>query len=156
MLPWKFQFPFQNSTSQSPFSNMNTDQFTSYFESMMKQFSPEQMASVLQQNHTPPNSHSASDSGLQEQIFETHEDVYVRMHIKKREWLEQMRLHYTSNQLIVSHAPEHDDEWTWTLPAIVRRKGAKATLKEDVLEIRIPKSIDYQWTEIELPPIEEI
>lgn len=90
---------------------------------------------------------------LNSTAFETHDFVYVRIPIKKEEWIKQLRIYYTSNQLIVEHIPLLEDKHTITLPAIVKKKGATATFKDSMLEVKIPKNVDLQFSQIDVTEI---
>ena len=92
-----------------------------------------------------PSQGQESVGALNSSAFETHDFVYVRIPIKNAEWVKQLRIYHTSNQLIVEHIPQLDDKHTITLPAIVKRKGAAANFKDGTLEVRIPKNIDMQF-----------
>ncbi len=90
---------------------------------------------------------------LNSTAFETHDFVYVRIPIKREEWVKQLRIFHTSNQLIVEHFPHHDDKHTIILPAIVKKKGATATFKDNMLEVKIPKNVDMQFSQIDVTEI---
>jgi len=111
---------------------------------------PAEMFQGFQSSVSPPI--STSDR-LQSTAFETHNYVYVRIPIKQEEWVKKLRIYHTSNQLIIEHIPHHDDKHTITLPAIVKKKGATATFKDGVLEVKIPKNIDLQYSQIDVTEI---
>ena len=111
---------------------------------------PAEMFQGFQSSVSPPI--STSDR-LQSTAFETHNYVYVRIPIKQEEWVKKLRIYHTSNQLIIEHIPHHEDKHTITLPAIVKKKGATATFKDGVLEVKIPKNIDLQYSQIDVTEI---
>lgn len=90
---------------------------------------------------------------LSSSAFETHDYVYVRIPIKDEEWIKKLRLYHTTNQLIVEHIPQQEDKHTITLPAIVKKKGASANYKDGILEVKIPKNIDMQFSQIDVMEI---
>lgn len=97
---------------------------------------------------------AASSAGmLSSSAFETHDYVYVRIPIKDEEWIKKLRLYHTTNQLIVEHIPQQEDKHTITLPAIVKKKGASANYKDGILEVKIPKNIDMQFSQIDVMEI---
>lgn len=99
-------------------------------------------------------SQTPSPSGaLNSTAFETHDFVFVRIPIKDEGWVKQLRIYHTSNQLIVEHIPLIDDKHTITLPAIVKKKGATANFKDGTLEVKIPKNIDMQFSQIDVTEI---
>lgn len=96
---------------------------------------------------------SGSTGSLNSTAFETHDHVFIRIPLKQEEWLKKLRLYHTSNQLILEHVPEHEDKHVITLPAIVRKKGAAANFKDGILEVKIPKNIDMQFSQIDVTEI---
>lgn len=111
---------------------------------------PEEIFQGFQSSVSSPVSNS---DRLNSAAFETHNYVYVRISIKQEEWIKKLRIYHTSNQLIVEHIPHHEDKHTITLPAIVKKKGASATFKDGVLEVKIPKNIDLQYSQIDVTEI---
>ena len=102
----------------------------------------------------PGTSQTQSPAGtLNSTAFETHDFVYVRIPIRDDSWLKQLRIYHTSNQLIVENIPQINDKHTITLPAIVRKKGASANFKDGTLEVKIPKNIDMQFSQIDVTEI---
>lgn len=94
-----------------------------------------------------------NDARLPISVFETHHDVFVMIPIKDPDWLKEMKLFYTSNQLIIEHIPQYRNKQIVTLPSIVKKKGATAHLKDEILEVKIPKNIDMQYSEIDIKEI---
>ena len=115
---------------------MNPQEIMNSFQSPLGQRSPSPSTGIL--NST---------------AFETHDFVFVRIPIKKEEWIKQLQIYHTSNQLIVEHIPDHEDKHTVTLPAIVKKKGAVANYKDGMLEVRIPKNVDMQFSQIDVTEI---
>ncbi|WP_260871548.1 Hsp20/alpha crystallin family protein [Bacillus sp. X1(2014)] len=111
---------------------------------------PAEMFQGFQSSVSPP---LTTSDRLHSTAFETHNFVYVRISIKQEEWVKQLRIYHTSNQLIIEHIPHHEDKHTITLPAIVKKKGATATFKDGVLEVKIPKNIDLQYSQIDVTEI---
>ncbi|KIY20914.1 MULTISPECIES: Hsp20/alpha crystallin family protein [Mesobacillus] len=154
MFPWNM-FPFDKN-SQRKFLEMKPEEIENYVQQMMGKmlqpdikgmFKPEDWLKGMQQQSTPP-SDTPTDQ-LNVDIFETHDFVYVRIPLKS-DWLNKMKLFYTTNQVIIEHIPELDDKHTVVLPATVKRKGASATHRDGVVELRLPKSVDLQFSEIDI------
>lgn len=72
----------------------------------------------------------------------------MRIEIQKREWLKQLKMYHTTNQLILEHIPKDSDQTLITLPTLVNKKGAKADYQDAILEIQLYKLIDRQLSEI--------
>lgn len=154
MFPWNM-FPFDKN-SQRKFLEMKPEEIENYVQQMMGKmlqpdikgmFKPEDWLKGMQQQSTTP-SDTPTDQ-LNADIFETHDFVYVRIPLKS-DWLNKMKLFYTTNQVIIEHIPEFDDKHTVVLPATVKRKGASATHRDGVVELRLPKSVDLQFSEIDI------
>lgn len=163
LFPWNL-FPFHNNNIQKIISEMKPEEIDQYVKDLMKKAfqdnfngmgNPENLFkgfSPINNPNSNENDHHSS-SKIQSSVFETHDYVYARIPIKNEEWLQQLRLFHTSNQLIIEHIPELDDRHTITLPAIVKRKGSTAQFKEGVLEVKIPKNVDMQYSEIDVKEI---
>lgn len=137
---------------------INQNEIEKFVKEMMNQMMPSQMQDILHsqdwtkqkmKREEPPSSQN-SNHPLSYSVFETHHHIYIRILIKDEAWLSQMKLFHTSNQLIVEHIPNDEDKLTIILPAIVRKKGTTANYKDGVLEIKLLKNIDMQFSEIEV------
>lgn len=157
MFPWNI-FPFDKNIKDK-MTKMKPEEINNYVQDVLGKLmpgnmkagiNPAEMFQGFQSSVSPPI--STSDR-LQSTAFETHNYVYVRIPIKQEEWVKKLRIYHTSNQLIIEHIPHHDDKHTITLPAIVKKKGATATFKDGVLEVKIPKNIDLQYSQIDVTEI---
>lgn len=149
MFPWN-QFPF-NKEMKAKFEKLNQKEVNEYVQGMLGkvfpndlQYSNEQKQEETQ--HTTEN--SQSQSKLKFRVLETHKYVFVRIEIQKREWLKQLKMYHTTNQLILEHIPKDSDQTLITLPTLVNKKGAKADYQDAILEIQLYKLIDRQLSEI--------
>jgi HSP20 family molecular chaperone IbpA len=165
MFPWSL-FPF-NKGMKEQMNQMNPKEIDSYVQEMMKKMFPGGWSSMMnpaesmkgnqpfihpmseETNQKGPQP-SASSHSVPVNIFETFEDVYIRMKIPDEEWMKQMKIFHTSNQAIIENIPEPGDRQVLTLPSLVKKKGAVAQFREGILELKIPKSIDMQYTEIDV------
>lgn len=157
MFPWNI-FPFNKDVKES-LQKMKPGEIDKYVqdiigkalpENMRGMMNPQEMFNAFQPSATQQPSATGS---LNSSTFETHDYVFVRIPIKDVEWLKKLRLYHTSNQLILEHIPDDDDKHTITLPAIVKKKGAAANYKDGILEVRIPKNIDMQFSQIDVTEI---
>ena len=124
-------------TSLPNMMNLNQDEF-------MKGFHPFQDINGTSRNQSKK---------LQFSIFETHDDIFVRIVIESEEWLKALKLTHTSNLLIIEHIPEHEDSQKIPLPTLVKKKGTTAQYKDGMLEVKIPKNIDLQYSEVDITEI---
>lgn len=110
-------------------------------------FNPDE-ASNQMKNDSSNSVQSSKD--LNAEMFETHDFIFVRVPLKDEAQLKQMKLFYTSNQVIIEHIPEMSDKHTLILPATVKRKGAQASHRDGVLELKLPKNMDFNFSEIDI------
>ncbi|MGG5253943.1 Hsp20/alpha crystallin family protein [Neobacillus sp. SM06] len=156
MFPWNI-FPF-NKDSKNMLQQMKPEEIDKYVQDIMEKMIPGTMRGMmnpqdmLNQFQSPIGSQQSQDA-LQSTTFETHDFVFVRIPIKNEEWLKQMAIYHTSNKLLVEHIPNYEDKHSITLPAIVRKKGAAANYRDGILEVRIPKNIDMQFSQIDVTEI---
>lgn len=156
MFPWNL-FPF-NKEMKNMMQQMKPEEIEKYVKDMLSKMLPQNMQGMvnpsdfLNKFHTGDSAAhaSANPDQLQSSVFETHDHIFVRIPIIEEDWLKKMRLYHTSNQMIIEHIPNSNDKHTITLPALVKKKGATASHKDGMLEIKIPKSIDMQFSEIDV------
>ncbi|MBT2662486.1 Hsp20/alpha crystallin family protein [Bacillus sp. ISL-45] len=155
MFPWNL-LPFDRNT-QKKFLEMKPDEIENYVQQMMGKMlqpnmqgmlKPEEWLKGMQQQ--PPSEPAKPNTGLKAEMFETHDFVFVRIPLKDEDLLKQMKLFYTSNQVIIEHIPDLSDKHTLVLPATVKRKGAAANYRDGVLELRLQKIVDMQYAEIDI------
>jgi HSP20 family molecular chaperone IbpA len=156
MLPWNF-FPF-NKKMNNQMGQFDQNEIDKFVKQMMGQMMPAQMQEMMNnqdwlkssQKQSSEQASSTTGESLSYSVFDTHNHVFVRISIKDESWLKQLKLYHTSNQLMVEQIPTATDKLTITLPSIVRKKGTTTTYKDNILEVKIPKNIDMQYSEIEI------
>ena len=155
MNPWNVLFPFQKYMKN--FSGMpQTKDMESFIKNMFNEWQKQQDPEQASSPYTISNpffehfkqKEAADSPTLDAQIFETHHDVYVRLPVKDKASLKDLKIFHTSNTFIIEGFPDKDDRHVLTLPAIVKKKGGSAQYREQVLEIRLPKANDLQYSEI--------
>lgn len=155
MFPWNL-LPF-NKDMGKMLQSMKPGEIEKYVQEIMGKMMPSNMQGMMNPQdlmgslHTPAEQRSSNP--LNSTAFETHDFVFVRIPIKDDKWVKQVRIYHTSNQLIAEGIPDYEDKHTITLPAIVKKKGAVATCKDGILEIRIPKNVDMQFSQIDVTEI---
>jgi HSP20 family molecular chaperone IbpA len=156
MLPWNF-FPF-NKKMNNQMDQFDQNEIDKFVKQMMGQMMPAQMQEMMNnhdwikssQKQSSEQSSSTTGESLSYSVYDTHNHVFVRISIKDESWLKQLKLYHTSNQLMVEQIPTATDKLTITLPSIVRKKGTTTSYKDNILEVKIPKNIDMQYSEIEI------
>ncbi|MFE8702054.1 Hsp20/alpha crystallin family protein [Cytobacillus sp. FJAT-54145] len=161
MFPWNL-FPFgkEQNDMKKWMQQMNPQEIEKYVQSMMGNMFSDQMKGTMNPQdfmkgfgQHSKNSPNHSITPLHSEVFETHDFVFVRVSVKEDEWLKRLKLYHTSNQLIIEHIPAMEDKHTITLPAVVKKKGSTAYCKDGTLEVKIPKNIDMQFSEIDVTEI---
>ncbi|RBP08150.1 Hsp20/alpha crystallin family protein [Rossellomorea aquimaris] len=163
MFPWSL-FPFNKDMKEQ----MNPKEMDSYIQGMMKKMfpggwegmmNPNDMMSGAQSFMNPLGNQgeksqrgqaSPSSHSIPANVFESFEDIYIRFQVPSEEWMKQLKIFHTSNQAIIENIPGHEERQVITLPCLVKKKGAVAQYKDGILELKIPKSIDMQYTEIDV------
>ncbi|MFC5733097.1 Hsp20/alpha crystallin family protein [Cytobacillus gottheilii] len=158
MFPWNL-FPFNKEMKNNfqDFKKMKPEEINKYVHNIMGNVFPQQSNGMPNFNDifgglNPENAESKNNqtsAKLNASVFDTHDDVYVKVFIEDKGWLHQMKLYHTSNQMIIEAIPAYEDKTTITLPAAVKRKGSKANYQDGILEIKLPKNAEAQFTEIE-------
>ena len=162
MFPWNlFQF---NKEMQSKIKQMDPNEINQYIQNMMdKMFSssfPHKMNSqemmkdfdLFHSSNQQPST-AENTQNLKYSIFETHDNIFVRIEIETEEWLKELKLYHTSNQLLIEHIPAIDDKNTIPLPSLVKKKGTTAHFKDGILEVKIVKNMDMQFSEVDITEI---
>ncbi|GKU80859.1 Hsp20/alpha crystallin family protein [Niallia sp. NCCP-28] len=159
MFPWNL-FPF-NKDAKSKMNGMKPADIQNYVQEMMDKMMPDSLQKMNPQDMFK-NITSANNSNTANQtanklfdyvVFETHHHCFVRIPILDEAWLKNIKIYYTSNQVIIQHIPKESDKHIITLPSVVRKKGSIAAFKEGILEIKIQKSNEMSYSEIDVTEI---
>ncbi|MFS0637564.1 Hsp20/alpha crystallin family protein [Mesobacillus foraminis] len=154
MFPWNLHEGIKKRVE-----NMNPEEIDKYVQSMVAKMFPQNMEGVMNPQEwlkgiqgLQPDPGQA-ESRLNASVFETHEFVFIRIPIKDDAWLKNMKILHTSNQAIIKNIPQSGEQHTIPLPAIVKKKGAIASHRDGILEIKLPRSFHTQISEINVPDI---
>jgi hypothetical protein len=154
MFPWSF-FPF-NKDMKNKLQHMKPDEIDQFIKGIMGNVMPSQSGGTLNSedivNHYKPQS-SHQTNVLKSTAFETHDSVFVRIPIKDESLLKGLQIYHTANQLMVENIPELGNKHSITLPAMVKKKGSTAKYKDGILEIRLIKTYDIQYSQIDVTEI---
>ncbi len=147
MFPWNL-FPF-NKDMKSKLEQMNPDNIDQFIKGIMGNVMPAQSgtSNPLDSYRAQP-AHQANT--LNSTTFETHDSVFIRIPIKDETMLKGLQIYHTANQLKVEHYPELDISHSIMLPAMVKKKGSSAKYQDGILEIKLIKSYDVQYSQIDV------
>lgn len=171
MFPWNL-FPF--GSKNNFMKQFNSQEIEKYVQNMINQYMPGQSdgmfnyeemikraTSMFQNGDQTQNNQStgtvfqnqqqsSTNTGFDVSVFETFDDIYVRIPIKNEDWLKHVKIFHTSNQVIIENIPEKGQRHVITLPALIKKKGTLAQYKDEMLEIKMSKNFDMQYTEVDV------
>jgi HSP20 family molecular chaperone IbpA len=154
MFPFNF-FPF-NKDMKNKLQHMKPDEIDQFIKGILGNVMPAQTGSTKNSqdfvNPLRPQPSQQANS-LNSTAFETHDSVFVRIPIKDESLVKNLRIYHTANQLMVENIPERDDKHSITLPAMVKKKGSSAKFRDGILEIKLIKSHDIQYSQIDVTEI---
>lgn len=144
MFPWNL-FPF-NEQFISKMKNMKPQEIESFIQQMIREMIPKENQKMEWMFGQDENHHKENER-LNYTVFQSHEDIYVSIPIVNKDDLESFKIYHTANELIISYGERKE---RIPLPSLVTRKGARAIYKDGILEIKIPRSVDKQISEINI------
>lgn len=147
-------FPL-NKELRDRLQNMKPEEIENFISGIMGKVLPSHLGGmksneIFNNFRSPAAEQQSAENGLNIITFETHEAIFVRIPITDEKWLTQLRIYHTANQLIVEHIPNKEDKQTILLPAMVKKKGASAKCKDGILEVKLLKSLDMQYSQIDV------
>ncbi|KEF37284.1 hypothetical protein M670_03531 [Schinkia azotoformans MEV2011] len=162
MFPWNLNGNLQEYIKQ--FTNVKPNEVEDFIKKILSSHVPfqsspqtdvksrEQKPSTLTNKEPTKNPTSAQHKNepIEIKVFESHEDVFVHFPLNNKNDIKTGKIFYNSNQLILKDIPNIGDKHKVLLPAIVQQRGAKINYKNGILQIKIPKADDLQFTEIDL------
>lgn len=156
MFPWNI-FPFNN--MQNDFIKQfgaGSEGMEKYMQNLFSQVFSNEGQTTMGQDWLKPLFEQIQQSkptaqpttSIHFNLFETFDEIIVRIEIKDEEWLKNMKIYHTTNKVMIENIPEIGDKEEITLPSIVRKKGAVAIYKDGIVEMKIVKGTDMQYTEV--------
>lgn len=142
MFPWNWfdkNLQFDEMTLQKFMDQFTKQMIPSYLQSMLTEANQKQSTGERETKET-----------LNENIFETHDYIYIRIPIPDAKSLKKVKIRYSHNKCSISGLLDDNKVYEMILPKPVQKKGAKAVYREQILEIQLPKSIDWYMSEIEI------
>ncbi|WP_113929222.1 Hsp20/alpha crystallin family protein [Bacillus sp. P14.5] len=165
MFPWNSFFPL-NKNMKDMMKNMNPEDVDQYVKGVMKQMFPSDwqgtqnpgdfmnnmnnMMGGKQNGPEKDQERHENNPKIPVNVFEALEHIYIHIKLQDEELVKNMKVFHTSNQAILENIPSSGERQVITLPSLVKKKGSSAQYKDGILEIKIPKSIDLQYTEIDV------
>ncbi|WP_335868892.1 Hsp20/alpha crystallin family protein [Bacillus sp. 2205SS5-2] len=129
---------------------MNPLNLQSQMKDMMGKNMPFDPEAMFGNMMNPPQSEPLEEAKPYN-VFETHDDVYIRIPINADEINpKSIKVFYTSNKATIKNYPEENEQEIITLPCTVKRTGGKAAYRDGILEVRMVKDWDHHYTEIDI------
>jgi HSP20 family molecular chaperone IbpA len=144
MFDWNRLFPFQNQFTKDQMKQMNPNEVEAYVNQVM-----ESVFGNAYPAQFPFRDPMHSESKSPAHTFETNDHVFVKLQINENQ-LKEIKIKHTSHTLVIENFPKNGENHKLVLPALVKRKGTKASYNEGTLEIRFMKKEDYHLSEIEI------
>lgn len=147
MFPWG-QFPFSDDIKKVS-ENMNPQEIQSYVHQLLKNMMPSS-ASPSSNSHEQAQNTSMNETQQSHDavVFETFDHVYIRIQFESSIDMSDVKIYHTSNKAIIENVKDKQNRQVINLPCLVKKRGAVAQVKNQLLEIRLLKSDDLQFTEI--------
>jgi HSP20 family molecular chaperone IbpA len=154
MFPWNWFFSKENLPNDW-MKQLNPADVERFVQEIMKktipsdwqQNAPFSSPSENQDSPAPEKDVSPPPSQIPIEVFETFDYVFLRLRLKE-EWMQQLKIHHTSQKAIIYNVPEMGNRQEIVLPAVVKLKGAKAEYQDGILEICFLRIEDWQISEI--------
>ncbi|MEK3886239.1 Hsp20/alpha crystallin family protein [Bacillus sp. FSL K6-3431] len=146
MIPWG-NFPFKDELKKMA-EEMKPSDVQSYVNDMMQKLNMPPFGDHYNQQERDQS--QSKHVELEPSVFETFDYVYIRLTLPKNVSINQLRIFHTSNQAIIENIHEEGSKKVIILPCVVKKKGATAEVQDNILEVRIPKGSDLQFTEISI------
>lgn len=151
MFPWNF-FPF-NKDMKNKLQHMKPDEIDQFIKGIMGNVMSSQSGGTMNSQDTVnPNRPQPFQqaNGLNSTAFETHDSVFVRIPLEDESLLRKIRIYHTANQLLLEDIPNQGNKHSIPLPAMVKKKGSSAKYKDGILEIKLIKSYEIQYSQIDV------
>jgi HSP20 family molecular chaperone IbpA len=153
MFPWNFS-PL-NKELRDRLQNMKPEEVENFISGIMGKVLPSHLGGIKSNDlftnfRNPGAEQTSAESGLNIITFETHEAVFVRIPIPDEKWLTQLHIYHTANQLVIENIPNKVEKQTLPLPVLVKKKGATAKYKDGILEVKLVKSHNMQYSQIDV------
>ncbi|HLU21339.1 MAG TPA: hypothetical protein VKZ77_02530 [Bacillaceae bacterium] len=136
MFPWG-KYPFNNDI-QKLMQQLNPEDVHSFVNETMKNVMKGQQQ--VKETEKPPANSDVT-------IFESFDDVFIQIKLPAQMIDKEIKVYHTSNIVYIENLDQSGKKKI-TLPCLVKKKGAVAQIRDNILQLQIPKSNDFQFTEI--------
>ncbi|GER68247.1 hypothetical protein BpJC7_23890 [Weizmannia acidilactici] len=146
MFPWNM-FPFNEEMSQL-MKNIPLPHMDEQMKQALSQWKQWSGALKGQGEHGQQPATGGSSFSSEMEVFETFDFIFIRVPIREKTWLSQLKILHTSHKAILKNIPEQGEERVIPLPSPVLRKGTAAKYRDGILEIRFIKKAENEITEV--------
>ncbi|MFQ3545971.1 Hsp20/alpha crystallin family protein [Halobacillus rhizosphaerae] len=149
MNPFQSLFPFGEDVDKWMKASQSND-IHKFVNGVLSNSMPKGLAQMPGFSNMGFSNMGAEQAKLNETVFDSHDHVYVKIPIHDPSSLDSLKIYHKSYQLIIEGVPYKGDLHTITLPSLVRKKGTVARYRDNELQIRLPKKIDTQYSEVNI------
>ncbi|HZG71687.1 MAG TPA: hypothetical protein VEY51_09145 [Chondromyces sp.] len=152
MFPWeKF---FNNEAAPLGGNPVKPQDVERFVQNMMEKTMPKDWdqhfpIQAHQEPRPPENSQQNDPVTIPIQVLETFHFIYVRLTLLQTNWAENLKIFYTGNKVILENIPKEGSRQEILLPAPVKKRGASAERRGNIMEISFPVSDDWQFAEVQ-------
>lgn len=133
------QFPFMNDKIRKKMGAGGTDWVEDYVQDVLKRSFTQRSGTFFPEEKAQSETSEASNElDYDYETFETHNNVIVRITVPEDVQVRNVRIYAGSMQLKVVQDPTRNSMYI-PLPSEVDGGGAKASLKDRILEVRCPR-----------------
>ena len=133
---------------------LNQSGMEKQMEQLFSMLSPDQLGGMINQqfkSNQEAEEQAVPHSKISVDILETHDYLFVRIPIKEDQ-LPNIKVFHTSTKLLLSGLPpEPEEKHSFHLPAPVKKKGAKSSYRDHILEIILFKINESHYSEVSIP-----
>ena len=121
-------------------------------QNLIEQWTKQMFPAYFQPQTNKKNAEQRSNKkmNLKEEIFETHDYIFIRIPISDRQNLKNIKIQFSHTRCTIQGLLENQRPYEIILPKPVQKKGAKAVYRDQVLEIQLVKSLDWHFGEIDI------
>ncbi len=153
MFPWNL-FPKNQNQMPDWMKFLNQPGMEKQMEQLFSMLSPDQLGGMINQqfkSSPEPDEQTVVHSKHSVDILETHDYLFIRIPIKE-DHLPNVKVYHTSTKLLLSGLPpDPEEKHSFHLPAPVKKKGAKSSYRDEILEITLFKVNESNYSEISIP-----
>lgn len=128
---WPWGFFGSNKTNFDPFQYLSEGEFQQMLDQWMKQAFPDFIQSMMNDGttfhhkNTDEENENRETSTVKETLFETHDDIFIRIPIQDEKQIDRLKIYYSLNKCVIDGLNEDSSPHTIILLQLSRKKEQK-------------------------------